>query len=372
MAGKGTIRWEKRKGGARVPFLDYRPFGRIYADRDALGLVTPFRTAEDAQRVRERIRRAVDDGIALETAVLRFLPASRNTVYQRAQAWALAKEREAAAGRIELASLDNLQRYVRDYFVWWENAPIQGVKRGDVEDWIQDLYAHGLADSTVRGILAMFKAFLRWVHDREEIDRLPRFPSVQVPERALTFLSRDEQDQVLAAIDEPQRGIFLFLVDTACRPSEARAVGWQDVEVRDGVPWVWFRRAFKGPLGSSPIKPYTKTRRSGDAPISERCWEWMQAHGDPSQPFVPMFRSQRGLWGASNLNKTWKAASARAGVPLVPVREATRHSTLQRVRDEHGAEMAALLARHENVATTLKHYTRSDRRRLLSVSRRSV
>ena len=66
-------------------------------------------------------------------------------------------------------------------------------------------------------------SFARWLHDeREELEAVPRFPWPKVPDYVPRVLSIEDQDAILEAIREPERGIFLALAHLGLRPGEAR------------------------------------------------------------------------------------------------------------------------------------------------------
>lgn len=64
-------------------------------------------------------------------------------------------------------------------------------------------------------------AFLGWMRKIGEIPVVPAIPWPTVREHAPRLLSADAQRQVLEAIPETSRGIFLALALLGLRPSEA-------------------------------------------------------------------------------------------------------------------------------------------------------
>ena len=347
MSDFGRVRERRTRKGSVRWFIDARPYGRIYARRDALG-EQPFTSRAEAERFLERLRARIDDNMDPETVVAKLMPKSAVTVERRAEAWVAELRDRARAGEITSASLSVLESHVRLHWTYWHGRAVVDVRKADVADWQRQL-AERLAPSTVRTVVGYFSAFLRWLHDREEIERLPGRPSITVPEHTPKLMARAAQDRVLEAIDEPDRGIYLACVDLALRPSEARALTFADFDLgADGVPWVTIRRAFKGP-GARDAVGGTKTGRVRVLPCSDRLWAWVQKHG---ARFGPAFLRGGRAWSRWNLNRVWQDACARAGVPVGSVRESTRHSTatewldaseIGRVKDGLG---------HRNQATT--------------------
>lgn len=366
----GRVRSRRTAAGEVRYYLDFRPLGRVYSVRDALG-EQPLTSQADAEKLLARIRARVEDGQALETVLGLLRPDGASTVERRAAAWLAAKRLEAEAGQITAASLERMEGEVRRYWGPWEGLAVRAIRASHLADWSTWLHQGGLAPVTVRAVLGTFRGFLGWLHEREEVERIPRLPSVKVPERVPRLMAPDAQERVLAAIPEPRRGIFLFLVDLAVRPNEARAVALADFELRDGVPWVWVRRAYKGQHVSDPIG-HTKTRRVRDLPVTDRVWEWIERHANRGEPLAPLFRHSRGApWSAWALNRAWRRACKRAKVNAAPVRESTRHSTSTRWLNTDGVRLEDVrdALGHRDTRTT-EIYAKRDRTKLARLVRR--
>jgi len=367
----GRVRSRKTAAGELRYYLDFRPLGRVYSVRDALG-EQPLTTREEADRLLSRIRARVEDGQHLDVVLGLLRPDGSMAVEKRCEAWLVEKRRQAAAGTITRPSLERIEGEVRRYWKPWEGVPVRAIRAGHVADWCTWLAEHErnkkrMAPSTVRCIAWGFHAFLQWLNDREEIDRVPKMPSLRVPEPSPRLISEATQEAVLAAIPEAGRGVYLLLVDLAVRPNEARAVALADFERDDaGQPWVTIRRAKKGPRASDPIGP-TKTGTVRRIPATERVMAWLTAHADADQPLAPVF----GPLSSWALNREWKAACVRAGVPEVPVRMSTRHSTATRWRREGTLDNVRLMLGHTDSKIT-ERYARPDRAQLVEMVRRKT
>lgn len=348
----GRVRERRTRSGAVHWFIDARPFGRIYQVRDALG-EQPFATRAEAERLLERVRARIDDGMAPEVAVGKLLPRGVLTIGQRSEVWLADQRRKATSGEITRASLEAMERQVARYWGPWQDAFAGGVTTGNLADWQSWLLEAGLAPVTVRGVMSYFATFMRWLYDREEIERVPRLPKLRVPEHEPQIMSPDAQDRVLVHIVPEHVGIYLAAVDLALRPNEARALSFADFELVDGVPWVIVRRAFKGQRRTDDVRG-TKTGRVRRIPCSDRLWAWVQAHGARSAGGSVFLLRGRPLSGWQ-LNRLWKAACTRAGVPVASVRESTRHSTATAWREHHGLERTREGLGHTDSATTERY-----------------
>ena len=345
----GKVRERRTRKGALRWYIDARPYGRIYARRDALG-EQPFASREEAERFLERLRARIDDNLDAETVVAKLMPKSAVTVERRAQAWLDEQRSRAEQGQITLASVAVIESHITKHWGFWDGKPVMDVRMGEVADWQKQLAAT-LRPATVRSVLGYFYAFLRWLAAREEIDRIPARPPTTVPERTPKLMSRDAQNRVLEAIPEEDRGIYLACVDLALRPSEARALAFSDFELADGVPWVTIRRAFKGPLATDRVGG-TKTGRVRVLPSSDRLWAWVQAHG---ARFGPTFLHDGKPWGRWLMNRYWQSACGRAGVAVGPVRESTRHSTATEMAFSNDLDLTRKLLGHRDTATTERY-----------------
>jgi integrase/recombinase XerD len=114
----------------------------------------------------------------------------------------------------------------------------------------------------------------------------------------------------------------------------------------------------------------TKTGRSRRLPVSERLAAWIAAYTTPEGRLRGdlLFPSPRGgMYAHGSLWRRWRRACADAGVPLVPLRQASRHSTATDLLRK-GAEIEKIrhLLGHTNTKTT-ERYARFPSQALVSV-----
>jgi len=329
MGATGTVRSRRTPGGEVRYYLDFRPHGRVWALPTELGPV-PLTDAALAHRLLEQIRGRVAGGEALEGVLDGLRRGARSHVLRRATDWLAAKAAEAEAGQLSPASVEEMRSHVRHHWTYWEGVSVHEiVHKGQLDDWRARLLT-ALSPSTTRNVLALFRSFLQWLEDRGEIrQRLPRFPAVAVPERVPRLLTQAQQERVLEAIPARQRGLYVVLVDLALRPGEARALRRSDYDPE--VRTLTVQRAAKGDGAAAPVRG-TKTGRVRRLPVTERVHEALTA---PSAVVGGLaFPGRAGMLSHSAVQRAWAAASRAAGVPVVPVREGTRHSTATRLRRE--------------------------------------
>jgi len=93
--------------------------------------------------------------------------------------------------------------------------------------------AHQWSAKTLKNALEVFKAFLNWCRETLELlDTVPVFPEVICPEPETRWLSNEAQIGVFNHVPEEDKPIIRFLMLHPCRPGEARALLWRDVDLQ--------------------------------------------------------------------------------------------------------------------------------------------
>jgi len=357
--------------------VDFRPFGRVFSIPTELGPI-PLSDEGMAQRVLEAIRARLADGVPIEVALAAFKRNAAVHVLPRAAKWLEHLHQRSGVGDLSPAFLATIRCDVANH--WqprWSGVPVHSVTKGELDAWAIELAAKGLAPGTRQSVLKRFRTFLRWVEDRGEIAKVPRFPTVTVPEREPVLLALEQQDAALETIPEAERGIYIAMVDLAIRPGEARALRASAVEIvetpgpDDPPAWVRIEEGAKGATKVAPVGG-TKTGRSRRIPGTERLIAWIEAYvarearlrGDllfPS-PLGGMF-SHSALW------RRWRRACVYASVPVVSLRQASRHSTATDLLRK-GAELEKIrrLLGHTSTKMT-ERYARWSSQALVSVMR---
>lgn len=145
----------------------------------------------------------------------------------------------------------SIETYAVPFFVGYRLAEIEPP---DVRRFVQSLERRGIRASSIRKNVAPLKALFATAYEDGLIPSNPTQgvrivgPGDEDRDRKPKALTREELRVVLAALPEPWRPFFTFLVQTGLRISEAIAVTWGDVDL--GVrPHVKVRRQiYKGEL----------------------------------------------------------------------------------------------------------------------------
>jgi len=319
----GRIRVERRRDGLAF-YLDFRPYGRLWSHQGIR-----IRDEATARRVLEAIRAKVADGLPLEEALASFAApdAQERTFGWWYARWLVVKRREADAGERSPTYVRDLDYYGRPggYLEPLGTVPLHALDYGVLEDFSLELAGRGLSTKSRRNVLGAVRSCLGWLKRRGELRDLPEFPWPKVEEYEPRLISVDDQDRILAAIPEIERGVFLALALLGLRPGEARALEVSDY--RDG--WLVVDKGMKGASARAPIRG-TKTGRPKRLPVPVPLADWIARHVSPSSRLraAPLFVNPRtGIrWSHWAIREHWLAAAAAVGLEGVRLYEGTKHS----------------------------------------------
>lgn len=122
--------------------------------------------------------------------------------------------------------IDTLERYV----VWLQTkAQHRHVRKG------RQSKKRGLLPWSVRQYANAARALLRWAHDREWVDRVPRSPKLPKPVERARDIPPAKLRAIFDALPDRAGRIFRFILATGCRPGEACRLEWQHVNLELGT-----------------------------------------------------------------------------------------------------------------------------------------
>jgi integrase len=358
----GKLRLERLGPGGRRYFLDFRPFARIYSDRDAV----PFRDEEHARAVLNAIRTKLTEHRALDDVLAEYMPARSkpNQVQEKLARWLTSKRREVEAGDRSPSTLREYERYCKPdgHFAFWWGRSISEIRAASLHEWAEWLIDQKLGPKTRKNVMGAFHAFLSYLRDREEIDRIPSFHWPRVPEHSPKILAPGAQDAVLQAIPESRRGPFYAMADMGLRPGEVRALDVADFDFE--ARRLTVARAVKGPRVGDPIRE-TKTGAVRRLPVTPRLAAWIQVHVDRRDRLRgrPLFINPATgtRYTHSAFRRTWGGACQRAGVPGVCLYEGTKHSfATDAVRRGVPERLLQRMLGHRDVASTRRYAVLGD------------
>jgi len=154
--------------------------------------------------------------------------------------------------------------------------------------------------------------------EREDITKLPLFPKVKKREAKTCFITRKQQQELLAHAKGVYGDFFNFLMLTGLRTSEGRALRWEDVDLKNDIVTI------RGSFDLGVYKPYTKTGESRYLPLSPAAKEILKDQARALSGWVFINAQGRHL-SEARVRNAWKSATKAAGLDIT-LYEATRHS----------------------------------------------
>lgn len=259
---------------------------------------------------------------------------------------------------------DAVERNLNNYFLpRMGRKKVRDISFSDIMAVI-DGWPSELAPSSRRHRLAALKLFGSFLRMDRKLSEEWVFPEIRGGrKRALVTLTRDEQYAVINAMEDAEaRPMFTFLARSACRPGEAMALMWKDVNFEKET--IHIRRtavkvrAVKGRARGQIIKDMTKTGIERFIPLSTELREAVDAvRPDIINPdsFVFINPVNNLTFTIHALEDRWKIASRSVGI-TVPLYEGTKHSYITQLLID-GAEETIIqrLCGHTNIGMTRKY-----------------
>jgi integrase len=244
--------------------------------------------------------------------------------------------------------------YDRLYFKYFYGQDVRDLRTFHINDFYQSL-PDNLSKKSKKNIMAALHAFFKWLLSLEYIDRMPQFPKIKVDMPNWRWLDIDTQVEVLKAIPEEDRNIFLFMALHACRPSEARALKVKDLDFSTNR--IIIRRTFTG-KSKNVLRETTKTGRLREIPISSEMIVVLKRlcnkrFGDE---FVFLNPRTKRPYTKTVLHKIWKRACKEVGLEDITLYEGLRHSfASQRVSRGIDIYLISKVLGHTDIRTTQRY-----------------
>jgi len=148
-------------------------------------------------------------------------------------AWLDRREKEVERGHLSRGYLWSVKIYLNRYLLpYFKTRSIRDIHEGLIEDFRDQLPTH-LKAKTVYNIMGILSKMLADALRRRDINRLSAFPVTEVPDPETKWIGRDDQERLLAEVQDPvRRTMFLLMMETGCRPGEARALKWNRVQFK--------------------------------------------------------------------------------------------------------------------------------------------
>jgi integrase len=231
------------------------------------------------------------------------------------------------------------------------NKFITDITEADLEALVKSIPQGGKTKDNVLGCI------MKLLHDAErsrDIDRAPNKPVMRGTDKnvdpEIVWLEPAEQEKILAQLAPKYRSIYMFGVLTGCRPSEARAVKWDDIKTSRGE--IIFRHSFDiyenlvSVKGKKPLPvPITDELKTILDEIPKNLSEFVFINPDTGKPFTKA------------LGKVFHNASVKSLGYSIGMAKATRTSFAQQLANG-GMDIAMVSRwlRHSGTRVTKRYY----------------
>lgn len=206
----------------------------------------------------------------------------------------------------------------KNYLIpFFQHKNIRDITAGNLEDFIISLPPR-LAPKTVANLLGILHKVLSDAKRRQDIQAVPEFPRVHVPEARIKWITQDQQESILDKISCPIRKTFyLFLMKTGCRPGEARALRWEDID------WKRQTATIHAAMDEETYRNYTKERDVRIIPLHPAILTALRLLPRAISGFV--FTLSGKPLRANLIYETWRTAAREAGIDI-SCYQGTKHS----------------------------------------------
>lgn len=214
-------------------------------------------------------------------------------------------------------AVGNLLRYFHTYDIF------ASISQHEIRHYYIHMARMDMAPKTIQVTLGVLRMILKDAYEKYNMGEVPKFPHVRVSQsNDWKLLTEEAQDRVISCVEDPvYRLAILFMARQMVRPSEVRALQWDDISYVNHS--VQIRRTFSG----TQLKATTKTRRSRNLPLHPEIEEALRAlpNGMSGDEFV--FRKDGNPLGINTLREAWYKACKKAGIEGVRFYAGTRHSS---------------------------------------------
>jgi integrase len=306
----------------------------------------PFYSYEQAKRYLDRMRTEIDERtFDLSRYVAQKLKPLRFSNW--CEAWLKKKRIEVEKGLRTPSYLKALKVYVGKYKHFFGETDIREIRTKEIYEFYLALSG---APHYIRNILMALEKLFHDALDWEDIAQMPKFPRIEIPEPEIKTIDLDDQDRIVNAIPNPMdRAFILFTAREMVRPSETRALQWDDVDLKHDR--ITIRRHYS----LNKIRPATKAKQIKILPLDGEVRKTLQAlPRHISSPFV-FWKGKKGKsFSESWARKLWKRISSSLGVNI-SLYQGTRHSSATEAVNRVGVDAIQEFLHHTNRAMTKRY-----------------
>ncbi len=321
----------RKTGRVWISWKGHKIFVNKYLDR------TPLYHPEQCKRVLERIRSEIDEGI--------FDPSiwgkEKTLLFQNA--WEVYMK-ESPCGKARYADRERV--FNVNLIPYWEDKSLSEIEEHHIKDWFSKLPNH-YSPGSLKNIRGVLRAFLNYFQITRR--KVFRYPEVKIPQKAVLWLSPEDQERVFEFIPIQHQGILRFIKVYGCRSSEACNLKKADIDWSKRT--VTFRERKILVENELPIIEEIEKYLVGGGDKHGSCkpvkCDWLNGHSGqlialPAkvsnlQRYVFCTRLGR-QYPRQEVTTAWRIANREAHekyrVPIVNFKNATRHSLVCQMVNE--------------------------------------
>jgi len=329
--------------------IDARPHGRFRSIPVQGARPVPLASREIADGVLAQIRAEIQSGKSEWAAVAPYLPKAASTVDKIVEKWKREAHVRVGSGDLAPRTLKRIESYSKPegHFSWLYPYSIYEITPGHLSDWNLWLMERLEHQNTRKHVVDDMRTIFRWLHARGELGAVPTFPTVKRRKHVPNVVAPSDQEDILEAIPEDRRGIYIMAVEEVFRPGELRALNLSDYSF--ATKKVTVRAAMDGDTNSSQRKE-TKEDDVRVRIVSDRMAAWLEAHTSAEDRLTgdrPLFinpdarTAPGGRYNSQELRNGWSKAADAVGLGHAKMYEGTKHSTLTAARNS-GASLDQL------------------------------
>ena len=239
-----------------------------------------------------------------------------------------------------------IEQYRKEYLEAFGREDIRTIGTDAIMTYYESLVGK-VSEKTIYNKMGVLHSFFQSLFDREAIRQMPKFPGVKYTQKDPSWISEEQQAEILTAMPERHRPIFRFLFDSGCRHGEARGLQWADIAFDKNE--ITIRHNFSGNVLTSP-----KTGQERKIPLTKSLRDLLSRHPRTLRcDFI--FTLNGKPYYESSLGKIWRTACKKIGIEVKPY-DGTRHSfASQLVNRGKSLEIIGEILGHSDIRTTKKY-----------------